>query len=97
MSELYYTAPSDAIFDEIKAAAIKVWHQYDESPGGYAQEKIKRIEDIGNVSDNAMYIVAMFDMNNQGALAALLSEEARRAVCDRMVAGGQPNFFNPFL
>ena len=68
MSQLYYTKPSDECFEEVKQAAIDVWNTYD-NEYGYATEKINGIKDIKNVSDNLMYIVAMFDQNNQSKLA----------------------------
>lgn len=87
MNNLYYTAPTDEIFEEIKEGAIEIWNTYDDTHG-YASEKIDKIKDMGNISDNAMYIVAMFDINNQGKLSAILSEEARKEISDRIIAGG---------
>jgi hypothetical protein len=37
-----------------------------------------------------MYIVAMFDCNNQRLLAISLSDDTRKAVRDRMIDGGSP-------
>ena len=96
MSErLYYTAPSEQYFEEVKVAAIKVWNQYDDT-FGYASEKTKRISNIQNVSDNFMYIVAMFDYPNQRKLANLLSDETRKEIRDRMIDGGNPLEYIPF-
>lgn len=92
-AQLYYTAPSDEIFNEIKEAAIKIWSGYEDP---YKTEKINRIQDIGNVSDNAMYMVAMFDRTNQGKLADLLSMDACEAIRDRWIAGGGTAFEIPF-
>lgn len=74
-TELYYIAPSDEIFNDIKTNAIKIWSGYDDE-FGYASEKIDRIKDIENVDDNYMYMVAMFDDNNQAKLYALLKPES---------------------
>lgn len=74
--ELYYTAPSDEVFDDIKTNAIKIWQGYDDTHG-YATEKIDRIKDLLNVKDNYMYIVAMFDQDNQAKLLNMVSLEAR--------------------
>lgn len=93
---LYYTPPSDAVFEEIKAKAIELWQTFDDTYG-YATAKVNRIKDIENVQDNAMYMVAMFDQDNMANLAKMLSAEARKAIADRLVAGGQPDEFNPFL
>lgn len=74
-TELYYTAPSDAIFEDIKRNAIKIWQGYDDTYG-YATEKIDNIKDLANVSDNYMYMVAMFDRENQLKLISMLQPES---------------------
>ena len=89
MSKLYYTAPSDEIFNEIKASAIRIWAGYNDDHG-YATEKTQRILEMKNIEDNAMYMVAMFDQVNQGKLASILSAEAREAIRERMIDGGRP-------
>lgn len=75
----YYTAPSDAVFEEIKARAIEIWQTYDDTYG-YAAEKIERVKSITNVKDNWGFIVGMFDSPNQQKLLAKLSPEAREKV-----------------
>lgn len=95
MPEIYYTAPSDEVFEEVKAKAIEVWETYDNTHG-YVDEKVNKIKDAGNIKDNVMFIVAMFDINNQAKLAVLLSSKTRQAVRERMVDGGQPLFLIPF-
>lgn len=75
----YYTAPSDAVFEEIKARAIEIWQTYDDTYG-YATEKIERVKSITNVKDNWGFIVGMFDSPNQQKLLAKLSPEAREKV-----------------
>ena len=87
MSKLYYTPPSDKQFNELKEKAIEIWNTYDDE-FGYATEKINRIKDIKNISDNFMYIVAMYDIDNQKKLANLLSDDTKKAVRDRMIDGG---------
>lgn len=96
MSKLYYTPPTDEQFDELKEKAIEIWNTYDNTYG-YVDEKVGRIKDIKNVGDNFMYMVAMFDINNQAILASKLSDETRQAVSERMIDGGNPSEFNPFL
>jgi hypothetical protein len=61
---------------------MKLWHivDRDHDKYGYATEKVNRIKDIENVGDNFMYIVSMFDMDNQRLLADLVSPETRQAV-----------------
>lgn len=79
----YYKAPSDSVFNNIKENAIKLWQTFDDTYG-YATEKVSRIERIHNTSDNAWYIVAMFDLGNQGRLIEMLDEEARNAVLEML-------------
>ena len=85
--KLYYTAPTDKQFNELKSKAIEIWRTYD-NEFGYVDEKVGQIEGLKNMSDNFMYMVAMFDSNNQWSLAQLLSDETRQAVHDRIIDGG---------
>jgi len=89
MTDLYYTAPTDKVFNEVRLKAIEIWRTYDDEYG-YASGKVERITDLKNVQDNVMYIIAMFDSCNQHALAGKLSEEARGAIRGRLIAGGTP-------
>ena len=75
----YYQAPPQAIFEDIKEKAIKLWNTYDDTYG-YATEKIDRIKDIENVKDNAWYIVAMFDPINIEKLMLLVEEDTAEAI-----------------
>lgn len=81
--DLYYTAPAQDVFDEIKEKATEIWSGYDDTYG-YATEKIDRIKDIQNVSDNWMYMVAMFDINNQAKLFNLLRPETATLIKEAM-------------
>lgn len=96
MAELYYTPPTDEQFLELKTAAIEIWADMQDSHENYRNEKIGRIRDIQNVSDNFMYMVAMFDSGNQKKLADKLSAETRLSVKERMLEGGNPEFLIPF-
>ena len=89
MDGLYYTPPSDEQFNELKEKAIKIWSGMGDEPS-YSQEKIGRIKDIGNIEDNFMYMVAMFDIHNQRLLANRLADETREAIRERMIDGGSP-------
>lgn len=75
----YYDAPSDEVFNEIKAKAIEIWNTYDDTYG-YASEKINYVKSITNIRDNWGTIVGMFDNTNQHKLLALLSPEAKEKV-----------------
>lgn len=84
--DLYYTAPSDAVFEEIKAAALTLWRGYADEPASdlYVAEKVGRVEPLTNVSDNWMYMVAMFDLPNQMRLFARLSAATRGLILRAM-------------
>lgn len=92
---LYYTAPSDEIFNEIKTKSIELWKGYDNSYG-CVDEKLERINNIKNIKDNALYIIAMFDFFNQKKLSNMLSNDARTAVYERIKSSGTPEEYNPF-
>lgn len=97
MSNLYYIAPEQELFDEVKKAAMKIWRGYDDTYG-YATEKIDSIKDLENIEDNLMCMVSMFDIMNQAQLALALSVEANNAIFDRLVAGGmEPYDASTFL
>ncbi len=86
---LYYEAPSDDAFEDMKKACLEVWNSKG-NDGGYRDEKIGRIKDIGNVGDNFMYMFAMFDINNQQRVVSLLEASTIEDVRERMKAGGNP-------
>lgn len=94
MTKLYYSPPSDTLFEEVKEACISLWKAVDTDNDkyGYATSKINAIKDIKNVGDNFMYMVAMFDPNNQESLSFNLSGEANKAIIDRLIDGGQPEY-----
>jgi hypothetical protein len=75
--EEYYTAPPDHVFEDIKINAKKIWESY--SHPDYVREKLERI-DIENVSDNAWYIVAMFDQPNQNKLLDMVQPETAKYI-----------------
>lgn len=95
MSKLYYTAPSQEVFDEMKEKCIELWQEKDNA-GGYVDEKVARIKEIGNVSDNFMTLAAMFDSENMKLLAEKLSEKTRQEAKIRMIDGGNPDYLIPF-
>lgn len=81
--KLYYQAPEDKIFDEVKQEAIKLWQTYDNTYG-YVDEKVNRIKDLENIEGNFMYMIAMFDASNQIKLFSKLSKEAINAIKQRL-------------
>ncbi len=88
MSNLYYIAPNQDIFEEVKSKCMEIWDTYDDE-FGYTSQKKNEI-DVENVSDNFMYMIAMFDSQNQRKLSSMLSEESKKQIRDRMLDGGTP-------
>jgi len=67
--------PSEAIFEDMKKAALEVWNTYN-NEYGYVTEKTDRVNSIVNYQDNAMVFYRMFDIHNQAKMRAKLKEEA---------------------
>ena len=67
--------PTNEVFNEMKKAAISIWRDYD-NRFGYATEKIKRVNSMENISDNAMVFYRMFDHWNKQLMVSKLSEDA---------------------
>ena len=86
-TELYYTPPNQALFDELKVACIELWKTYDDTYN-YATNKVNQINSLYNISGNFMSMVSMFDIMNQITLSQNLSEECNTAIKDRMLSGG---------
>ena len=81
--EQYYIAPPEKVFDEIKKGAMEIWKTYDDTYG-YSSDKINRIKDLQNIRDNAWFIVAMFDHQNQMKLISKVSPETAAMILDSM-------------
>lgn len=98
MTRLYYTPPRQELFEAVKSRAMELWKEVDTDNDkyGYATEKINQIKDIQNVGDNFMYMVAMFDINNQRKLSDRLAQETREAIRERMIDGGLPEEYIVF-
>jgi hypothetical protein len=82
----YYKAPAQEVFDDIKTNAIKIWQTYDNTYG-YVDEKVNRIKDMENISDNAWYIVAMFDYQNQEKLLYAVKDPAKKFLIQLLFDG----------
>lgn len=87
MAQLYYSPPKEILFEEVRQKAIEIWKSYDDSYG-YATSKINTIKDITNSEGNFMFMVSMFDINNQKKLSDSLSIGAREAIRIRLIDGG---------
>lgn len=80
--ELFYTAPKDKYFKEVKDASIAIWKTYDDT-FGYATEKTDFISKLENVNENFMVIFQMFDPENQSTLKYLVSEDCWKEIMIR--------------
>ncbi len=96
MCELYYTPPSDKCFNEVKKIAIKLWREIA-TDEGYLKEKLEDVMDLKNVQDNFMYMIFRFHPLYQMKLSEMISAKTRKAVSDRLIAGGSPPEFNYFM
>lgn len=88
----YYIAPPDSAFKDMKKCAIKVWETYDDE-FGYATGKINQIKNIENVSDNFMYMFAMFDIHNQRKCWDMLRKSTRKELVLRL----EPDYLETYL
>lgn len=79
----YYSVPSEDIFNDIKENAIKIWRTYDDTHG-YASGKINRIENLINISGNDMYMVAMFDRDNETKLLSMVQPKTREWIVNKL-------------
>ena len=77
---------TDEQFEEIRENAMKLWKivDIDNNKHRYTTIKIEQIKDIKNISDNFMYIIQMFDIQNQHKLAENLSETTRKVIRQEM-------------
>ena len=90
-SKLYYTAPSQEIFEEVRTVCIsfRKEHQFNE-------DKVQLLVRLKNHKDNFMYMVAKLDRNNQTRLHNTISALASLAIGTRMLAGGMDLIHVPF-
>lgn len=92
MPNLYYKAPPQEAFEDMRRECVFQWGTHDNTYG-YVDEKLSRIQDILNVGDNFMYMFAMFDMNGQRDVVSRLDEETKKEVRERLRAGGNDEYF----
>lgn len=90
---LYYTAPSDEAFEDMRQAAARAWEKYKKDDPLYFHEKMEAVDRVQNVSDNFMYLLAMFDHKNQReCVSYFLLPETRKEVLARLIAGGNETY-----
>lgn len=85
MADIYYTPPSNKVFEEVRLAALRFVQArfpYRDSVF-WRDEKTAKILRMENVQDNFMYFFAMWDNANQGAFIKTLSPEAQDAYNER--------------
>ena len=86
-TRLYYTAPSDECFEDLKQKSIELWKSKHAHPS-YEKEKVDYIEKMQNISDNFMTLFAMFDHNNQRKVGETISQATKDALNERLIDGG---------
>jgi hypothetical protein len=90
MGDLYYTPPSDKVWNEVTESAIKLWEDNYDNTFGYVTEKVERIKNTPR--EHFMSIIRMFDSQNQVKLADMLSEESKKEI---RIREGEP-YYLPF-
>lgn len=98
--ELFYTAPKDEYFEELKKVCIVFWEnilsfQKENYDVKYTQEKIERIKDLSNEGPNFASMVQMIHQNYRIAIAKVLSCETRHEISIRLY-GYENSEFDPF-
>ena len=94
-TDLYYSNPSDKIFNEVKQISMVLWGTYDDTYG-YATGKIDSIKNLPNTNGYFMEIISMFDFRNQTKLAKTLSKESNFAIRERLIYGGASEIYIAF-
>lgn len=82
--KLYYIAPPQEVFQEMKTLSLQLWKELDDPYDSY--EKSEQIERMHNIKDNFMFILAMFDDNNQSIILSRASEKLKTAVRIRIAS-----------
>ena len=81
--ENYYEPLSQDVFKELKEACIKEWKKHDNTYG-YVDEKVDRIKNLENISDNGLYMLAMFDSSGQASIKNTLGQKALEEINERI-------------
>ena len=84
-AKLFYTAPPDENFEELREAALKIWRAYHPE-----HRKAEYVLKMSNIENNFMAIVNMFDCDNQRKLAHDLSDSTKLHIATRFIDGGSP-------
>lgn len=83
---MYYIAPTDEIFDDLKKIALKAWNkifEYHYTSDEYKKEKLDRFNSMENTSDNFMCILAMFHVNTQNEICGSINYKTKIALLER--------------
>lgn len=71
----YYVPMSDKAFKEIKGMSAGIWKKVYPYSVYELESVLNKINDMQNIKDNGMYIIAMFDEENIRKLLNNLSQE----------------------
>lgn len=94
--KLYYQEPCDSIFIEVKGACIDIWKTIYTEPTHFKKRE-KHINDMENIRDNMMTIIALFSHDNLARLGDRLSDKANKSIRDRCLSVDalEARFFYP--
>lgn len=77
--------PSNALFEDMRQAALKVWSKYDDTYG-YQTEKTTQVKAATNYADNWWTFFGMMDSTNQAELLTHLElKETREFLAEQSV------------
>lgn len=73
----YDEAPPEDVFNEIKEKCIEYWKENFNDENGYVTAKINRINKIKNVDNDFLFMVNMFDTQNEKFCIQGMNPKAR--------------------
>jgi hypothetical protein len=83
-SKLWYKAPSDVIFNEMKTAFLQVWSKY--AIEWLKNDTVETAKNLTNIRDNYTWFFTKCDWINQNEFIWLLKKEARKYILKRIYA-----------
>lgn len=73
--------PTNAVFEDMRQAALKVWSKYDDTYG-YQTEKTTQVNAVQNFADNWCTFVGMMDSTNQAEFMTYIELEETKDFLD---------------
>jgi hypothetical protein len=85
---IYDTAPPDDVFAEVRNRARQYWFDNFDNTHGYVTGKVERIDGIENHDDNYLFILNMFDHENERRCISSMSKKTRTWIRKSKIAKG---------